>query len=85
MPPTMNPMAQAGMPAIPGFPPGIPGFPGLPQGAGFPPIPGMAMFNPHAMQAMAGAFQAMSGVATTVASPGLFSQLYVLYKNLYGV
>ena len=64
-------MAQAGF-GMPPVPPGIPGFPPtLPQAAGFPPMPAMPMFNPHAMQAMAGAFQAMnSGVATSVANQG---------------
>ena len=67
MPPTMNPMAAAGF-----IPPAMPAFPGLPQGAAFPPMPGMPMFNPHAMQAMASAFQSMSGmVTTTVPSSGL--------------
>lgn len=68
----MNPMAQAGF-----LPPGIPGFPGLPQAPGFPPMPAMPMFNPHAMQAMAGAFQAMPGVVTSVASPGLYIVILV--------
>lgn len=71
MPPNMNAMPPAGF--IPGLPPG---FPGLPQGAGFPPMPGMPMFNPHAMQAaMATAFQSMSAVPTSLPNTGMFADI----------
>jgi hypothetical protein len=60
------------MPPAGFMPPGMAGFPGLPQGAGFPPIPGMPMFNPHVMQAaMASVFQAaMPGIPTSVPIAG---------------